>query len=290
MANETTTAGINHIERVYSDSISAAFLKSVVAMQLIHSEDLPDGTLVKSYKNKVGMTETSGTVAEAGNFTTVTQHTNTQGNLTAAKTPTSSTLTVEALDFNLTSDQEVVDEQTSALKRGTDTEILALFPSFTNSITAVGAGVVDDLYDSCFLTADATQRDVVFRGIFGRKFINTIRKEIQNSGGASYTIENRLSVLGQPGQPLAQVNGYVGSIPGLDLFQTSGFSTSSSNVVQAIFDPTDAIEGIYGKGVNTWAIKVGRGNPSFVIELSSYFYHACLMRRSGAGTKYASPQ
>lgn len=289
MSGETTTSSINKIERVYSDSISAAFLKQIVAIPLIRSEDLPSGTMVKSYKNEVGFAESAAaTVAEGGSHTTNTEMTNAQVNLTAAKSVVSSVITVEAEDFNIASDQQVVDKQASALRRKADTEILALFPSFTNSLTSTSVGAIDDLFDAVFYEHEDMERDNVLRAIIGRKFANAIRKEVNSSGAAQYSIESRLSILGAPGGVLRQPNGYIGSIPGLDIFATSGFSTSGGDVVQGVFDPADAIEGIYGNAVKTVAIKVGKGNPSLVTELTSYMYHACTIRRATAGCKVLS--
>lgn len=290
MANETTSSSLNKIERVYSDSISEDFTKKVVVINLISSEDLPSGTMVKSYLNDVDFTEAAAaTVAEGGSFSTNTAMSNTQVNLTAAKSAVSSTMTVEGSDFNIVSDQKIVSKQGSALARKADTEILALFPSFTNSLTAAAVGTLDELYDAVFYVHEDTLRyDSVLTGIIGLKYANAIRKEVANSGAAQFQLENRLSILGTPGQALVKPNGLIGSIPGLNLFVTAGFATSGADVVQGVFDSSDAIEGIYGNSVNTWAIKKGQGNPSFVIELSSYYYHACAIRRATAGCKLLS--
>lgn len=290
MAGETTSASVNKIERVYSDSISEDFTKKIVAINLISSEDLPSGTLVKSYKNEVDFVESDAdTVTEGGSYSTNTEMTNGQTNLTAAKSVITSKLTVEALDFNIVSDQKVVDKQSSAIARKADTEILALFASFSNSLTSASVGTLDDLNDAIFYVQEDTLRyGSVLTAIIGGKFANAIRKQVSNSGAAQFSLENRLSVLGQPGQPLVQPNGYLGSIPGLNIFVTSGFATSGADSVQGVYDSADAIEGIYGNSVNTWAIKVGAGNPSLVVELTSYFYHACTLRRAGAGCKVLS--
>jgi hypothetical protein len=290
MANETTTSSLNKIERVYSDSISEAFTKKVVAINLISSEDLPVGTLVKSYKNEVDFAEAAAaTVAEGGSFSTNTEMTNLQTNLTAAKSAISSKLTVEGVDFQIVSDQRVVEKQSSALARKADTEILALFPSFTNSLTCTANGTLDELYDAVFYVHEDTLRyDSVLNAVIGLKYANAIRKEVANSAASQFSLENRLSIMGQAGQAIVKPNGYLGSLPALNIYVTSGFSESGSDVVQGVFDPADAIEGIYGTSVNTWAIKVGQGNPSFVVELSSYYYHACTIRRATAGCKVLS--
>lgn len=289
MAGETLSSSVSKIERVYSDSISEDFIKKVVAINLISSEDLPSGTMTKSYKNNVEFIESDAdTVSEAGSYSTFTEVTNTQTNLTAAKSMISSKLTVEVMDFNIVSDQEVVSKQSSAIARKADTEILALFPSFTNSLTALSVGTVDDLFDAVFYVHEDTMRDNALNAVIGRKYANAIRKEVNSSGAAQFSVPNRLSLLGEPGQALLAPNGYMGSLPGLNIYVTSGFSTSGGDVVQGVFDPADAIEGIYGRSVQTWATKIGAGNPSLVLELTSYLFHACTLRRAGAGCKVLS--
>lgn len=290
MANETVLSGINRIERVYSDSISADFIKKVVAINTISGSDLPSETLVKSYKNKVAFSEgAAATVSEGGSFSTNTALTNGQVNLTAIKSAISSKISVEVSDFNIVSDAEVVSEQASAIARAVDTEILALFPSFTaGTVTATSVGTLDDLYDAVYNVQNTTLRyDGVLNAVISLKTANAIRKEIANSGASQFSLENRLSVLGSPGQAIVKPNGSLGELPGLRLFVTSGFSTTGGDNVQGVFD-VDAIEGIYGSSVNTWAIKVGQGNPSFVIELSSYFWHAAGIRRAGSGCIFRS--
>lgn len=291
MANETILSGINRIERVYSDSISADYTKKVVVVPLISGEDLPNGTLVKSYKNQVAFSEgAAATVSEGGSFSTNTQLTNGQINLTAIKSAISSKISVEVSDFGVSSDAEIVSAQSSAIARAVDTEVLALFTSFTaGTVTAAAVGVMDDIHDAVYLTHASTLRyDSVLRAVIGLKFANAIKKEVANSGASQFSIPNRISILGEPGGSIIAPNGYLGSLPGVDIFVTAGFSTSGGDNVQAVFDPADAIEGIYGKGINTWAVKVGQGNPSFVVELSSYYWHAATLRRVGAGAKLLS--
>lgn len=291
MANETILSGINKIERVYSDSISADFVKKVVVVPLISGEDLPTGTLVKSYKNQVAFSEAAATtVSEAGSFSTNTQLTNGQTNLTAIKSAISSKISVEVSDFGAASDAEIVANQSSAIARAVDTEVLALFPSFTaGTITATSVGTLDDLYDAVYAVHASTLRyDSVLTAVIGLKCANAIRKEVANSGASQFTLPNRLSVLGEPGAPIIAPNGLLGSLPALNIFVTAGFSTSGGDSQQGVFDSSDAIEGIYGQGIKTWAIKVGAGNPSFVVELSSYFWHAATVRRAGSGAIFKS--
>lgn len=291
MANETILSGINRIDRVYSDSISADFVKKVVVVPLISGEDLPSGTLVKSYKNQVAFSEGAATtVSEGGSFSTNTQMTNGQTNLTAIKSAVSSKISVEVTDFGVASDAEVVANQSSALARAVDTEVLALFTSFTaGTVTATSVGTLDDLQDAIYTVHASTLRfDSVLTAVIGLKYANAIRKEVSNSAASQFTIPNRLSILGEPGGQIVAPNGFLGSVPGANIFVTSGFSTSGGDNVQGVFDSTDAIEGIYGKGINTWAIRIGQGNPSFVVELSSYYWHAATTRRTGAGAKLLS--
>ena len=287
MTNTTISNQAFPTER-FIDAVSAALVKKIVIAPLVFNTNLPVGTLTQALRKKTGMAEVASKLSQAASYSTVTPYITTSVNMTAGKTPISSTVTVEVIDFQVVNIAEVASEQSNALTRTVDTEISALFTGFSNQITSVAGGALDDLTDSVYLVNASTDRDNPLRAIIGRKFHNSIVKEMDKSGASSFTIESNLSLLGGGSGALISPNGYAGSRPGLEIYVTSGFAESGSNLVQAVFDPTDAIAAMVSPSVNANVIFVGRGNPSFVYEVSSYLWSSATLWRAEAGAKLLS--
>lgn len=275
MANETVLTGIAHPTDVYSDAISAALVDAVRLVPLIYSEDLPANTTVKYVKKDGYLTASAAAVAEAASYSTLSAYATTGIALTAEKHAVISFISAEAKRFGGVDEALIARKQGEALARKLDSLIAALFAGFSKSVTATSTLTVEDILDAAF----TVRRNI--KGAAGRKLtacleyagVHEIRKELVKSASAVYTIPAMVSLLGTPGQTQITANGYVGDLPGVEVFEFGGCSTSGADNVQAVFDRDMALVGIYGQRVETVITEVGGGNPSFGTEIASYIFH-----------------
>jgi len=275
MSGETVLTGVAHPTDVYSDAISAALVDSVVLVPLIYSEDLPENTTVKYVRKDGYLTASASAVGEAGNYSTLSQYKTTGVQLTVEKHAVCSFISDEAKRFGGVDEALIARKQGEALARKLDSLIKALFSGFTRTVTATAKLTVDDVMDACF----TVRRNL--KGAAGRKLtaaleyagVHELRKELVKSAASVYTIPAMISLLGTPGQSQITANGYVGDLPGCEVFETGGVPTSGADNVQAVFDRDLAIVGIYGRSVETVITRVGSGNPSFGWKIDSYVMH-----------------
>jgi hypothetical protein len=284
MANETITSGLAFPAKVYSDAISAAFVKKPIVLPLIFGVDWNArvggggvGSNVITLRKDGSLTDPSSAVSEGANFTTNSQYQTTSVDITIVKHAISSFVTVEALDVIGLSEMKLVQEQANALARQIDTAVLALAAGFTTTVTSTALLTVDDLFDSQYNVVKNTNgvAQTVY-AVISRKSANALRKELISSGASAFSLPTYLSLLGSPGADFEQPNGYVGGLPGIECFATSGFATDSGNDRQMVFDPNTALAGSYQPSVSTMVIPVGKGNPSFGYEISSYIFGGCV--------------
>lgn len=274
MSNETVITGIAHPTDVYSDAITAALVQQVVCVPLIYKEDLPENTTIKYVKKNGYLTSTTSAEAEVSSYSTNSAWTTTGIAITAIKDVCSSFVSVEALQFGRVDPALIAREQAAALGRRLDLEILALFPGLTNLVDAISTMTVDDVLDAAYnvrvYCKQATKRKLT--AVLGIKAVHEIEKEIVKSGASVYTIPGQITLLGgaNNGNP---ANGYFGELPGVEVFGTTGHSTSGGDDIQAVFDRDITFAGIYAPSVKTFVIETGQGNPSFGVEVSSYLFH-----------------
>lgn len=278
MANETILTGIAHPTDVYTDAVSAALVARIVLVPLIYSEDLPVDTTVKYFRKAASLTASASALAEAGNYTTNSQWAPTAIAVTAVKDVCCSFVTVESQQFGRADNATIARAQGEALARRLDNEIAALFAGFSTGVTATSVCTVNDVMDAAYTVRanTADQASSFLNAVLSLKSVNALRKEQLASGASVYSVESFLSLLGAGSGLSTKVAnpGYVGSLPGVNVFQFAGtFATGSGDDTQAVFDPAMALAGVYGRSVQTKIIEVGKGNPSFGTEISSWVFH-----------------
>lgn len=273
MANETVFTGLAHPTDVFSAAISAALLKKAVALPLIYSEDLPIGTNVKYVRKDGSVTSSTGGVSEGANYTTLSQYTTTGVSITVIKDVVSTFVSAEAMQFGGVSEGTLAQKIGEALARELDNEILTKATGFANSVTAANVLTIDDLMDAAYTVRKnikgAASGKLV--ALLDHKGAHEISKEIVKSSASVFTIQTMIDLLGRLNIP---ANGYVGEMAGVAVFQTSGFSTGSSDNKQMVIDPALALAGVYGSSVVMMPpIPTGQGNPSFGWEISGLAWH-----------------
>jgi len=272
IANMTNQSDVPQISRVISALVAPAFVKQPVAMGLIASQDVPEGqnTSTVGFQKEGSMTADALAEATARALDANGKRQDTAVDVSASKVVVVSGLSLENLKFNAINPQSYARSQASAIARYVDDEILAEFSDFTQTVNAGGTMTIDalEVAANLIITAKVPNPQAQLQFIGTPKAMLHIKNDIRTSSSPMYSNEKFLSVFN--GNPLP--NGYYGNIPGIDLYQTSGFAASGAQSVQGLFHPEWAIAGIFDKGIQTMNESKG-GTSGLYTEITSYYFY-----------------
>lgn len=283
MSYETEYANITKPTNVISAGISAALVQAVVVVPHVHAEPLPVGTMVKlarkaGYLTAASLSESSAWTYSAENTDELKE---TSVTVTAAKTAAMCKVTVEAQDFTSINLAAVAAEEGRAIARILDDNVLTLFSALNGgtAVTSSSTLTVADIMQAAYLVRAnlANRNGGNMVGIFDYKGVFEIQKELIQSGGAALANRELITLL----TGLQQLNGYVGSVPGVDIFATDGLTTGSSDDYAAVFNPEIAFFGMYSPAPVVKMIDIVSGG--FWTEIGSYVYSAVAEWNDGAG-------
>lgn len=280
MANETELANIIGPTDVISDGITPALVSRVVALPLIYTEALPMGTNVKKFRKEGSLTAEAIAESAAYTFSASSEYTETSVTATATKFGVISKITLEANKFRNLTPERLIMKQAEAIARDLDDEVLALFSGFSTQVTATSTLTVDDILQAVYLVQSGTSgvSGRRLRGIFDFKGINEIRKEIIGSTAVAWSHSEMVGILAGLQEP----NGYVGSLAGVDLFQTSGLPLATADDVALVFDPELAFASMIGDSVDTYVSPM-KGSEGGYWEVASYQFYDVVEWNDAAG-------
>lgn len=270
MANETEQANIIAQTDVLADRASAALVRKIVVTPLIYAEEMsPTGTKVFPKEGSL----TAGAVSESGSWSFGAGSEYTEGSLSLSqqKTMISVKLTREASRFTRADMMLMADRIGASIARDMEEDILALFDNFSGQDSSrTGTTLnVDALMDAAYQVKDneaaPTGRRMV--AVVDYKGSNEIKKELKDSGASAFgNVELVSALLGANPE-----NGYVGNIPGIDVFETSGLPTSGSDDVALVFNPEMAFAAMYDSLVIE---SVFKGSEGVWDEITGYMFNA----------------
>lgn len=267
MTNHTELSNIAIPTDVVSDAISAALVQSVVAWPRIYSEDLPVGTNVKKFRRDGSLTAEEIAESASYTFSASSELTQTSVGSTATKFGCVSKLSVEAQQFAGVTPAQIYQKQGEAIARDLDDEILALTSGVSTVVTASNVLTIDNIMTAVYNVQNGTQgvSSGVLDGLFDYKGIMEVRKELLNAGAAVFSQPQQTSLLAGT----AQNTGYVGSLPGVNLYQTNGLPITGGDDIAVVFDPALAFASVYGgmQSKASW-----KGSEGFFDELATYVF------------------
>lgn len=285
MAYETEKSNIIGPTDVLADGAAAALVQSIVVVPLINATDLPVGTDTKKFMQEGSLTsQTAISESATYNFDAGSEYTESSVSLTAAKDVVISKVTVEALKFKRINPARIAQLQGQALARGLDDAVLALTPGFSGGVTATSILTTDDVVEAVYVVNSglAGLKGQNLRGIIDYKGQKELIKELKNSGALAWSHADQISLL----KGLIAPNGYVGSLPGVDLFATDGLPTTGGDDVGLVFNPESAFAAMYDTGVSTEMVWVGSGGLYW--EITSYVFNKVAERVDAAGARLRS--
>lgn len=286
VSNVTTLSNTWTVNKVLSARAAPEFAKSTVFMNLIYAEDLPEmqGTAVKGFRRTGALTATAA-LAEANSGSLGSVRSDTVVDATAAKAVRMDGISYENQKFGMAGLSSYVASQASAIGRIVDNQGLALFPSVTNQVDCAGALTIDRLDDAQLLILQSEVPDpnktLIFMG--SARAYRNLKSDIRTSSGAAFQSERFLSIFDGP----PQVNGFYGSLPGIDLFYApSGFTAVSAQSAQCLFHPDWAFAGMFDRQINVLTTEIGAGG--LYTEVVSYFFWAQVLWNDAAAVEVLS--
>lgn len=280
------TGNTSSVNRVLSLRAAPEFGKTAVMPALIYSENMPEnqGTATKGFR-KIGSIATPSILAEATAGALAAVRTDTQVDATAAKAVSAVGVSIESIKYTMNTLGSYTDSSARAIARAVDNQILGLFPSVTEVVDCAGALTLDDMDEAALkiMENECPEMTMNMRAVLGSRGVRQLKADIRTSGGAAFSNEKFLDLFN--GVP--QVNGYVGQVPGFDIFHvTSGLTDVSGQNSQCIFHPIYAFAGIFDSQVNVIANTIGVGGLYY--ELVSYFFWDAVLWNDGAACEILS--
>lgn len=276
MANETELSNISHITDVLSDVMSPAFQDAAVTPALIYAENCPTDTNVKKFTKEGALTAEALSESSAYTFSSSSEYTETAVSATATKGVVVSKLTVEAQRFSSIDMNRIGTAQAKAIARLFDDDVLALFSSLSNQVTATSTLTVPDMFDAQYTIFNAKTPPGQLVALLEYKGANEIKKDIVTSAAPVFSNNIMLDIFDGP----PQANGYVGSLPGIDIFQTSGQPTSGGDDVAAVWHPEWCFAAIVDSAIG---VRPQWNSTGFWDELSSWLFYDIVEWNDGAG-------
>lgn len=273
------------IGNAISAAISPAFKEASIGMGLVYAETCsPDSQVIKFRKSGSLVAEavTEGAAYAASDANSDINDTSVT--CTAAKIAVASPISVEAMRFGggAANVARVAAEQGRALARKFDDDLLALFDSVTNTATATTTLDTDTLLTGQYKVMDSLVPPGPLVAVLDNKGAAELRKLVANAGAAIYSSQYSSPLFGTPSQ-----NNFIGNLLGIDIYQTTGLSTTGGDDQGLIFNPNYAFCAAMGGSVESVVQFSGMGValliPGFSdIVLSWLFYGVALWNDAAA--------
>lgn len=238
MSYESELGNLITIGNAVSSLLGESFVNGAQGLSLIQTEPFPDNTNV--VKIPIDGILTAETVAESTDYTysASSELTETSITCTAKKTVLGTKITVEAARFgaNRARLDRIAAKHGQAHARLFDADLKALFSSIATGVTASTVLIKDNLIDARYNIVSAMKAAFSGKlvGMFDFKGVSEIQKELTSISASAFGNMELLGVLGMPNPG----NGYAGNVVGIDIYQTDGLPTSSSDDVACVWDPS----------------------------------------------------
>lgn len=256
------------IGNAISAAIAPAFKEASIGMGLVHAETF--STQSNVLKFRISGSLVAETVAQGAVYLPSDANSDindTSVTATAAKCVVGSPISWEAGRYGAgaANTARVAAEQGRAIARFFDDDLLALFDSVTNVATATSTLDTDTLLLGQYNVLNSLCPPGPLVAVLDFKGVHELRKLVANSGAAIYSSQYSSPLFGTPAQ-----NNFVGNFLGIDIYQTTGLSTTGGDDQGCIFNPQYAFATGLGGAVETRVYFTGAGVASQVPGISDY--------------------
>jgi hypothetical protein len=274
-----------NVTDVIAAGVAPAFVKATCMMALMHTENLPVGTMTAKLTKKGSLTIAGALVeATALGLASGAELTDTSSDATIAKAAIVSAVSVESEQFGNINVARVSDEQGAAFGRYVDNDALGLFAGFSQSVTATALMTLDDIMTAQYtiFASECPNKEVALKAVLSHKGALNVRKELVTSGASIWTNPAFVEVL----QGAPQNNCFIGSLLNIDCYQNSGHATSGGDTVQGVFHPMWALAGFFAPA--PVITPIFKGSEGFYTEVAGYYFYDVLEWNDLAGVKVLS--
>lgn len=273
------------IGNAISALMSPALKEAAIWLNLVHAETCPSTTNVIKFRKSGSL------IAEAVSEGAVYIPSDTNSDIndtsvtaTAAKVAVGSPLSAEAVRFGAGAADtvRVAGEQGRAIARKFDDDCLALVDSITNVATATAGMDSDTLLTGQYNVLNSLVPPGPLAAVLDFKGVHELRKHVANSGSAIYASQYNSPIFGTP-----QPNNFVGNYLGIDIYQTTGLSTTGSDDQGVIFNPRYAFAAALGGSIESQVYFTGAGVADQIPGISWYviswmFYNVVVWNNTAA--------
>lgn len=273
-----------------SSLISPAFKEASIGMGLVYAATLPNDTNAIKFRKSGSLV--AEVVAEGAVYTPSDANSDindTSVTATAAKVVVSSPLSAEVIRFGAGAADftRVGDEQGRAIARKFDDDLLALIDSITATATASTTMTTDALLEALYNVDNGNTPVGPRVAILSYKQVYELRKLVANSGAAIWASQYNSPLFGTP-----QANNFVGNFLGIDIYQTTGLSTTGGDSQGVLFDPRYAFAAAMGGAIDSTVFWSGMGVASQVAGLSwvvqSWMFYNVVLYNDAAASEVRS--
>lgn len=272
VSNAIIRTDVAQVSRVFAALVAPAFVKTPVMMNLMYSEDIPRGqnTATKGFRKEGSMTAAALAEATILAYDANGRRQDTAVDITAAKAIVVSGVSLENQTFNDQNLASYARSQGTAIGRFVDDSVIANYSSLTNAVDAGDTITVDHLDQAAqlILAANTPDPQTPLQFVGTPKAMRQLKADIRTSGGAMWSNTQFLSIFNGNPQP----NGYYGSLPGMDLYTTSGHANNGGVLSLALFHPQWCFAGIFDRSVNT-DIQFHGASGGLINEITSWFFY-----------------
>lgn len=264
------------IGNIVASRISPALKEAVVGMSIVATQNFSNAV------NTIKWVKSGSLVAEGVNEGQVYTPTDANSDIndtsvtsTAAKIMVHSNVSHEALQFSggMANFARIGDEQGRAIGRKYDDDLLALFNSITNVATATSTMDTDTLLTAQFNIYNANCPPGPLVALLGYKQVAELKKVVATSGAAQYANASQIAILN--GTPAA--NNFVGNFLGIDIYQTTGHSTTGGDIQGGMWNPLygfcSGVSQIFVEAVQFTGAGVASQVPGVSYSLTSWIYY-----------------
>lgn len=284
----TELANVITPDNVVSDVLGPALVKKVTMMNLMYVEDIPTSTPTKKFRKDGSLTEPTGTTGESNPVALAAAGELTQSSIsaTAAKMAISSALSVEEMTWGSQSLADIALKQADAIARGVDSTALSRATGLSQSVTSAAGLTIEDIYLAGYTIDNQEVPDLEVQKavVISRKARHNLQIQTLQTGASAFVSSQHLSILND--KPKA--NNLVASIPGYDIYSTSGFQTSGGDNVQLVIHPKYCLAGMFAARPVTWS--ANKGTEGIYTESVTYFFFAIVEWYDQAGVALNSDQ
>lgn len=289
MAFETEFGNFITQGNAVAGMMGPAYVAKSFGMNVVRTEQFPDTT--NTIKVPISGYLIAETVGESTNYTysANSELVDSSVTCTAEKSVASARISVEALRFAQPHADmaRTADNLAAAHARLFDSKLKALYGSLSQSVTATTILTKDNLLDARYNCTSGTDGNMsgVLVGTFDYKGVNEIRKELTSVTASAFSNKELLSLVNLEVPGAAPV----GEFAGIQIYETSGLSTSGGDDIAAVFDPYQTFFAGVDVG-NGFAVKVHdpRSDNGLTYEVLTWGFFKVVIWRNTSGCKVLS--